>query len=253
MTLDEKEQLVDMITITAEVMGQELKPGAIMMMVNDLMGYDFPTVARALDRCRRELSGRLTLKAILDIIAPGGEWLTGDEAWSQALPARDERNTVIWTDEARRAWFVALEPLQLGDKVGARMAFLAAYNREVAEAKNAGRRPQFTPSIGDDALLRDAAIRQAQEKGLLAKPAEQPALPPPTPEEEQVMALNRERISEGLHELAQAMHTGVTPEWMQENIEKHKAVVMAELQHEEKGDGLDNTTVQALPSGAGHG
>lgn len=27
MTLDEKEQLVDMITITAEVMGQELKPG----------------------------------------------------------------------------------------------------------------------------------------------------------------------------------------------------------------------------------
>ena len=48
MTLDEKEQLVDMITITAEVMGQELKPGAIMMMVNDLMGYDFPTVARAL-------------------------------------------------------------------------------------------------------------------------------------------------------------------------------------------------------------
>lgn len=102
-------------------------------------------------------------------------------------------------------------------------------------------------------LLRDAAIRQAQEKGLLAKPAEQPALPPPTPEEEQVMALNRERISEGLRELAQAMHTGVTPEWMKENIAKHKAVVMAELQHEEKGDGLDNTTVQALPSGAGHG
>lgn len=86
--------------------------------------------------------------------------------------------TVIWTDEARRAWFVALEPLQLGDKVGARMAFLAAYNREVAEAKNAGRRPQFTPSIGDDARRRRVGDPRAQEKGLLAKPAEQPALPP---------------------------------------------------------------------------
>lgn len=236
MTLDQKEELVDMITITAEVMGNELKPSAIMMMVNDLVEYDFQTVVNALDRCRRELSGRLTLKAILDIVAPGGGWLSADEAWSLALPARDERNTVIWTDEVRRAWFFALPTLQLGDKVGARMAFIGAYNREVADAKNSGRKPIFTPSIGDDDLLRDAAISQAQERGHLPKPRQVAALPPPTPEEERAMAHNRERISEKLQALACALHTGETPDWMLDDIEKHKTTILVERGH--KGEGV---------------
>lgn len=237
MTLDEKEQLADMITLTAEVMGTDLKPAAIMMMVSDLAEYEFGAVVGALNRCRKEVTGRLTLKAILDILAPGGGWLSANEAWSLALPALDERQTVVWSDEARRAWFVALEIMKAGDKVGARMAFIAAYEREVAQAKNAGKQPLFTPSYGDDALLRDAAITQAQERGLLPKPPAVPALPPPTPEEEQAMALNREKISEGLQQLANALHTGETPEWMQEAIDKHRPAVMAERgQHEEKGE-----------------
>ena len=69
MTPEQEEQLVDMILVTAEVMGHELKPSAVMMMVSDLSGYDFAAVANTLNRCRKEQTGRLTLKGILDLLA----------------------------------------------------------------------------------------------------------------------------------------------------------------------------------------
>ena len=50
MTPEQEEQLVDMILVTAEVMGHELKPSAVMMMVSDLSGYDFAAVANTLNR-----------------------------------------------------------------------------------------------------------------------------------------------------------------------------------------------------------
>ena len=212
MDLSEQKQVVKMLVLTAEAMGHELKPTVALMMTDDLAQYSVEAIAGALTRCRRELTGRLTLKAILDIIAPGGGWLSANEAWSLALPALDERQTVVWSDEARRAWFVALEIMKAGDKVGARMAFIAAYEREVAQAKNAGKQPLFTPSYGDDALLRDAAITQAQERGLLPKPPPAPALPPPTPEEAAHQLENQNKIRQGLRELAQTLnHKGETP------------------------------------------
>lgn len=236
MTPEQEEQLVDMIMITAEVMGHELKPAAVMMMVADLAEYDFTAVANTLTRCRKELTGKLTLKGILDLLAPAGGWLTANEAWSRALPAANERNTVIWTVEARKAWFVALPMIEAGDKVGARMAFIAAYEREVANAKNTGAQPQHEVSPGDDEMLREAAIRQAQTEGLLPAPAKPLALPKPTPEQEAVMAINREKIGEGLRQLSEAMRTGVTPDWMQEAADKYKPAVLAAMEPKEKGE-----------------
>lgn len=179
MTESEQDRVLQLLVATAEIMGTELKPAALMMMVSDLAEYEFKAVANALTRCRKELSGKLTLKAILDVLAPAGGWLTANEAWSRALPAANERNTVVWTTEARRAWFVALPMIEAGDKVGARMAFIAAYDREVANAKNAGQKPQHEVSPGDDALLRDAAIQKAQTEGLLPAPVKPLALPSP--------------------------------------------------------------------------
>lgn len=179
MTESEQDRVLQLLVATAEIMGTELKPAALMMMVSDLAEYEFKAVANALTRCRKELSGKLTLKAILEVLAPAGGWLTANEAWSRALPAANERNTVVWTTEARRAWFVALPMIEAGDKVGARMAFIAAYDREVSNAKNAGQKPQHEVSPGDDALLRDAAIQKAQTEGLLTAPNKPLALPSP--------------------------------------------------------------------------
>lgn len=239
---NEIERVTQLLVATAEIMGTELKPGAVMVMVSDLAEYEFQDVMNALTRCRKELSGRLTLKAILDILSPAGGWLSANEAWSRALPAADESKTVVWTEEARKAWFVALPMVKARDN-NARMAFIAAYEREVSNAKNAGKRPQYEVSPGDDALLRDATISQAQTEGLLAPPRREDVkmLPDgrmvPLPVlSEQEMAANRQRIGEGMRELAKALRTGDTPEWMQEAAEKHRPAVMAaNEQHEEKG------------------
>lgn len=236
MTPEQEEQLVDMIMVTAEVMGHELKPSAVMMMVSDLAEYDFKALTITLTRCRKELTGKLTLKGILDLLAPAGGWLSANEAWSRALPAADENKTVVWTAEARKAWFVALPMIEARDKVGARMAFIAAYEREVANAKNTGAKPQHEVSPGEDELLRAAAISQAQSEGLLPAPARPLALPEPTPEQEEAMAINREKIGEGLRLLSQSMRTGDTPDWMQEAAAKHKPAVMAALEPKEKGE-----------------
>ena len=212
MTPEQEEQLVDMILVTAEVMGHELKPSAVMMMVSDLAGYDFAAVANTLNRCRKEQTGRLTLKGILDLLAPAGGWLTANEAWSLALPAADERNTVVWTSEASKAWSVALPLLEVGDKVGARMAFIAAYERHVSTAKSEGKHPVHEVSAGWDAAGRDLAIQQAQIAGLLPPPAPVAALPPPTKEQRAALVDNRAKVQAGLQALASKMRAANEPD-----------------------------------------
>ena len=212
MTPEQEEQLVDMILVTAEVMGHELKPSAVMMMVSDLSGYDFAAVANTLNRCRKEQTGRLTLKGILDLLAPAGGWLTANEAWSLALPAADERNTVVWTSEASKAWSVALPLLEVGDKVGARMAFIAAYERHVSTAKSEGKQPVHEVSAGWDAAGRDLAIQQAQIAGLLPPPAPVAALPPPTKEQRAALVDNRAKVQAGLQALASKMRAANEPD-----------------------------------------
>ena len=212
MTPEQEEQLVDMILVTAEVMGHELKPSAVMMMVSDLAGYDFEAVANTLNRCRKEQTGRLTLKGILDLLAPAGGWLTANEAWSLALPAADERNTVVWTSEASKAWSVALPLLEVGDKVGARMAFIAAYERHVSTAKSEGKQPVHEVSAGWDAAGRDLAIQQAQIAGLLPPPAPVSALPPPTEEQQAALVGNRAKVQAGLQALASKMRAANEPD-----------------------------------------
>lgn len=212
MTPEQEEQLVDMILVTAEVMGHELKPSAVMMMVSDLAGYDFAAVANTLNRCRKEQTGRLTLKGILDLLAPAGGWLTANEAWSLALPAADERNTVVWTSEASKAWSVALPLLEAGDKVGARMAFIAAYERHVSTAKSEGKQPVHEVSAGWDAAGRELAIQQAQIAGLLPPPAPIAALPAPTKEQQAALVDNRAKIQAGLQALASKMRAANEPD-----------------------------------------
>lgn len=193
-----------MLVATAEVMGHELKPAAAMLMCEDLGEYGFQDVMVALTRCRKEITGRLTLKVIIDLLAPAGGWLSANEAWAQALPASDDRNTVVWSVESRKAWFMALPLLESGDKVGARMAFIAAYDREVAQAKSAGLTPQQEVSYGDDAELRRIAVMHAQERGLLPPPKNEEvlALPNLSPEKAEE---NRVRIAQGLRDLAHSL------------------------------------------------
>lgn len=109
---------------------------------------------------------------------PGAE-----EAWAMSIAARDEAETLVWTQEMATAWGIAKPVMDAGDEVGARMAFKEAYARLVDEARRQ-RMPAFwSVSQGFDAERRAPAISAAVAAGrlpeseLLGLPAPRDAVP----------------------------------------------------------------------------
>ena len=158
---DQIAQLAAAIIATAETLGQTMSSSAAQLMAQDLAEHPADHVAAALRACRRELTGRLTLAAILERTQAADGRPGRDEAWAIALASADEFNTVVMTDEIRQAMGVAAPILEAGDKVGARMAFLSAYDRLVTDARAEKRQTNWTVSLGFDPDLRARAIEDA--------------------------------------------------------------------------------------------
>jgi hypothetical protein len=102
-----------------------------------------------------------------------------EEAWSIAIRGMDESATVVWTDEICAAWAVARPVMQLGDEVGARMAFKEAYTRILAEARASGTPMAWVTSLGHDPEQRAAAVREAVVLKRLPQSAAEALLPAP--------------------------------------------------------------------------
>ena len=156
-------QLALAITATAEVLGQSLTADAAEMMAEDLADYAVVAVAGALKSCRRELTGRLTLAAILQRIQAADGRPGKDEAWAIAMTTNDEFETVVLTDEIQLALAAAKPVLDAGDKIGARMAFISAYERFVAQAREDAKPVNWHVSVGFDANRRIQAVTKAVE------------------------------------------------------------------------------------------
>ena len=89
-----------------------------------------------------------------------------DEAWAIAVKTLDERETVIATDEIMQALEAARPVMELGDEVGARMAFRGAYG----SLTKAGKLKWFISS-GTDAALRHQRVAEAVTMGRIAAEA----------------------------------------------------------------------------------
>lgn len=161
--------LLEQLIGTAELLGQQMTPTAAAMMAEDLSQFPRELLAKALSRVRTEHTGRLTPKAILDRIDEVMGRPAANEAWALASRALDERDTVVWTSEMDEAWAIARPLAAQGDMVGARMAFIAGYEREVRTAREERRLPVVRVSMGWDTKLRDVAVQQAVERGLLSR------------------------------------------------------------------------------------
>jgi len=172
--------VIKAIGVTAVLTRAELSKEAIQVMVMDLAGYPEPAVLAALARCRKELDRPLTLKAVLDRLNEADGRLTANEAWSAVLDAQDEGATVVWCDEMRTAFAAARPVLEAGDKVGARMAFIAAYERLVLDARVAGRPARWEVSAGWDPARREQVLLKAVEFGRLSAKQAQRYLPAPS-------------------------------------------------------------------------
>ncbi|GAB2798955.1 hypothetical protein GCM10027040_27410 [Halomonas shantousis] len=179
LTKQDAHALAEQIGATAELLGHEMRDTVVNLMVRDLKPYNRPEVEQALARCRAELSGRLTLAAILERMPSANAFLSPNEAWALALTSQDEHETVIWTREVAVAKGVAQPVLEQGDKVGARMAFISAYEREVAATKAEGRQPEWQLSLGHDPVRRQEAAQKAVTTGLLPAPEVAHLLPAP--------------------------------------------------------------------------
>lgn len=146
---------------TAEVMGQTLTANAAKTMAEDLSIFPPVAVADALKACRRDVTGKLTLGAIMQRIQVADGRPGRDEAWAIALASTDEYDTVVMTDEIQLALSAARPVLDVGDKIGAKFAFLSAYDRLILQARAEGRPVQWHVSIGFDACRRVVAVNAA--------------------------------------------------------------------------------------------
>ena len=162
------------ICATAEAMGQEMNPGTAAMMAEDLCAYPVPVVKAALKACRFEVKGKLAMADILQRVQTSDGRPGKDEAWAIAMTTNDEFETVVLTDEIQLALAAAKPVLDAGDKVGARMAFISAYERFVRQAREDTKPVNWYVSVGFDADRRIQAVTRAvqmqripQERGQL--------------------------------------------------------------------------------------
>lgn len=165
LSADQVARLALAIVATAEVLGQTLTADAAELMADDLADYPAEAVGAALKACRRQLAGKLTLAAILERVQAADGRPGKDEAWSIGLSSSDEFETVVLTEEIRQAMAAAAPILKVGDKVGARMAFLSTYERLVQQARGAAVPVSWSISVGFDAQRRIAAVEQAERLG----------------------------------------------------------------------------------------
>lgn len=168
---DQQAELAMAICATAETLGQTISAQAAEMMAEDLSEHPAELIGAALRACRRELTGKLTLAAILQRVHGADGRPEPNEAWAIAMQAMDEAETVLMTPEIQKAAAVAAPIHQAGDKVGARMAFLSAYERVVCAARQQAKAVEWRLSLGHDQERRARAIEEARVLGRLPAPA----------------------------------------------------------------------------------
>lgn len=143
------EKIMQAIAVTAELTGTQLSGDAMFVMAEDLLAYPLDKVLIALERCRRELKGRLTLAAILDRIDDG--WQSAEEAFNTLVAGwENESLSILTTHTAMHAAESASALFNIGDKYRAGLAFKTAYERIVSEKKAKGIQPDWYVSAGLD-------------------------------------------------------------------------------------------------------
>ncbi len=162
--MNDDTELSKMLAVTAELTGTDLSAAAAEIMARELATYDRAQVLGALAKCRRELKGRLTMAAVIERLEDGRPG--AEEAW--AMIPKTEADSAVWTTEASQAFGVAVQLLDAGDKIAARMAFRETYTRMVQQARDAGQPVEWHVTLGHDPRGRDGVLSQAVAQGRIS-------------------------------------------------------------------------------------
>ena len=169
MTPEEKEAFVAELSRTFHTVNKPLpQPDVIGVWWEMLKPFPLLLVVPAFLRYLSVKDVPLTPAAVLRYLPKRrDERPEADEAWAIAVRAADEKETVVWTAEIAVAWVTAQPVFQLGDVVGARMAFKAAYGRLIDQASATGHPPHWVVSQGFDAERRLEVMHDAVCNGRL--------------------------------------------------------------------------------------
>lgn len=171
----QQEHLLASLYATAEILDQQLQPRAAALMVADLKIYDEQPLAEALSAVRRA-GQKLTPENVIRHLVTQDGRPEANEAWAIAMTSYDEAETVLMTPEIQQAAASAESVFRAGDKIGARMAFIATYERLVTTARQMGTPLAWSLSLGHDAERRASAIESAERLGRLPAPQAQALL-----------------------------------------------------------------------------
>jgi hypothetical protein len=148
-----------------------------------LNGYEYQDVAKAAkahmaDPAHGDFFPKIAdfmrhLKAARPSAHPGE-----DEAWALCVRMTGEEDTAVITAEMGEAWAIAWPVMELGDKVGARMAFKDAYANSISRSTGM---PRWEIRPGSDRQIREMRVQEAVKAGRLSKTAlDVHGLPAPT-------------------------------------------------------------------------
>ncbi|WP_180122958.1 hypothetical protein [Acinetobacter sp. YH12086] len=146
-------------------------------MLENYQGLTVEDFTRGMARMKRE-KWPPTVPEFRDWCEPKSEeWLDAHEAWAIAKNSIEmgtgRELTVVWTEQAAKAFEKCADLVATGDKyqlAEAKKIFTAVYERLVTEAKDLGVKPVYTTSLGVDKDQQIAAIQQAQLEGFLPAP-----------------------------------------------------------------------------------
>lgn len=153
--------------------GLDLTPDEIVdEWATELGGFSPEEIKRGLEASRANKFPP-TLPEFISLCRPAASVRpSADEAWAIAIKAKDEAETVVWTEDMAQAWGLCKPVLDAGDEVGARMAFRASYER----ISGLGGPIRWTVSHGWDAEKRAIALEKAKSAGLALPYEPQPVL-----------------------------------------------------------------------------
>jgi hypothetical protein len=157
-----KSDIAQAITLTAELLGQQLSKDAVRLFVSDLEGYDEAAILSALTRCRREGVRRLVPAEIINRMQAADGRPGPEEAW--AMMPHGEDDSCVWSDEMRAAFFVIADN---PDRVSARVGFIEKYKAEVFKAREEKIPVKWSCTLGHDVGSRERVLLEAVSKGRL--------------------------------------------------------------------------------------
>lgn len=167
------DQFVDMLDAAYSLHSKTLPATAKALFFRSLASYPLMVVRAAIDaHVKDSQRGQFPPKPA-DLIAQiegaaGNDARPGpEEAWAVAVQAFDESSTVMLNEEIAEALGIARPIFELGDEVGARMAFKEVYTKLLAQARSNGVAAKWWPSLGSDVEGRNEVLRKAVSEGLL--------------------------------------------------------------------------------------